>query len=736
MTTRVSGDVRPWVRVLILGTAVGALGYISWRATGQLIPSEPSAALLLQSSILLVVLGSVLLEKYFTAPADALVNTFTALITILPLFPTAPIAAWVLVAAYLLIVLAAAVVCMVLQSRGRNRAQSKTMAVAYLVASKLGRAQVVFSVVFLAALFLFSRTQSVLALSLLVFWGLYLAIWPLGLPQLIGKISRQPESSGALVGSLDRIDSPNLARVVLRSSDSWPKSDVSVTVHLHDGSARRGVPLFRENKNDGGWSTFLITDQQAERIGQPGSVMIPAAANAGPTASSLLDQLSGMVDSTLVGLVRENSNLSRLRIEVLPDRNLSTGQVVVVAMDQGPVYYQVSGVETSEESFGGLNFGSHIALASQIGALKDGAFATVDFLPRMNALVFEPTSTSGGPPSPSAGFVLGVVPGTDVSLVGDFIENLESHTAILGATGSGKTEFAFDLIRHAIANDVSVICIDLTSQYAPRLADMSPTLLSVSATQATDLGKKLFDVETGTFGAGPEKAVLAAFAKGVRADVRASLEAFYAGPAGSLGLIELTEISNTKATLLITEIYLSTLLDLARLGKTGGRKTLVVVEEAHTVMPEASFSGLGDFDSKGTIAKITQIALQGRKYGVGLLVLAQRTATVSKSVLTQCNTVISFSCIDDTSINFLRNVYGSTMAEGLPQLPRLRGIAHGAWINSQQPVAFDVPFDEDKAKKKTWASQVAPTVAPPAPGPGGFSTTPVPAGPGAEIAPF
>uniref|UniRef100_UPI00286AF695 hypothetical protein n=1 Tax=Salinibacterium sp. TaxID=1915057 RepID=UPI00286AF695 len=167
---------------MILGIAVTVLGAISWRTTGQIIPSKPSDALLLQSSILLVALGSLLLEKYFTAPADALVNSFTALITILPLLSSVPFGAWIAVAGYLAIVMAAAIACLVLQSNGHTRSEGATMAVAYLIASKFGKAQVVFSVVFLAALFFFTKAESELALSLLVFWGLYLAIWPLGLP--------------------------------------------------------------------------------------------------------------------------------------------------------------------------------------------------------------------------------------------------------------------------------------------------------------------------------------------------------------------------------------------------------------------------------------------------------------------------------------------------------------------------------------------------------------------------
>ena len=46
-----------------------------------------------------------------------------------------------------------------------------------------------------------------------------------------------------------------------------------------------------------------------------------------------------------------------------------------------------------------------------------------------------------------------------------------------------------------------------------------------------------------------------------------------------------------------------------------------------------------------------QIALQGRKYGIGMLVIAQRTANVSKTILTQCNTVICFQAFDETIQN-------------------------------------------------------------------------------------
>lgn len=76
--------VRPTVRALILLAALAALLAISWFLTGALIPSDPKHALLFQSTLLLVVLGTLVLERYFTGPGDAFVNALGALLTVLP----------------------------------------------------------------------------------------------------------------------------------------------------------------------------------------------------------------------------------------------------------------------------------------------------------------------------------------------------------------------------------------------------------------------------------------------------------------------------------------------------------------------------------------------------------------------------------------------------------------------------------------------------------------------------
>lgn len=732
----------PLVRLSIVVVSVVALAVIARVTTGSVVPADATEALLFQNALLLVVLGSSLLETHFTRPAEGLVNSLSALITMSGVYSSVPKAPWVLVSCYLGLVLVASVICVALQSRPRsNRFVDATAVITYRLSVTLGSARIVFSVVFLSAVGFFVVDQAATTLTLLSFWAVFMAIWPLGLPEWLSEMRSGSDPSSRIVGRVDRVDSPGIVRVELGVPDTWRWGQGSpMLVHLQDRSTVWGIPVASEDRPDGRWGTLILAGvAEGYDWRSPGGLVERASsAEQVPRAADLFRATTGIESPELIGLVREGSNVAALNVEVVPGVDLEIGQLVVVPTTAGNVWYQVTNGETGEEAFKGLNYGSHLVKVVQIGRVDDQfAFRKFSWLPSMNAPVFRaPGDFGSGNAGDSDHFELGFIPGTKVVLRGDFVKNLESHTAILGVTGSGKTEFAFDLLRHAAENGIKVICIDLTAQYADRLDDLSPVSLSISDDLAADLGAKLFDVETGKYGAGDEKKALEDFAVPIRDDVAAAVKAFVDNSDSNVGLIELREISNTKATLWITEAFLSALLRLARDGGLNSRKVLVVVEEAHTVMPEPSFLGLGDFDSRGTVAKISQIALQGRKYGVGLLVLAQRTATVSKSVLTQCNTVISFSCIDDTSINFLRNMYGSTMAEGLPMLPRLRAVAHGAWVDSEAPIVFEVPFDPDKASRGPWAPKTA-TLAPTSvgtSGPAAQSTPTVPAPSGAQEA--
>lgn len=121
----------------------------------------------------------------------------------------------------------------------------------------------------------------------------------------------------------------------------------------------------------------------------------------------------------------------------------------------------------------------------------------------------------------------------------------------------------------------------------------------------------------------------------------------------------------------------------------------MVLEEAHTVVPEYNFAGVSDKISQPLLNSIAQIALQGRKYNVGLLVIAQRTANVSKTILTQCNTIIAFQVYDKTSSDFLSNYFGQEIVTLLPNLKYRQAVAAGKAFKSNVPMVFEVPIIEE-----------------------------------------
>jgi DNA helicase HerA-like ATPase len=274
---------------------------------------------------------------------------------------------------------------------------------------------------------------------------------------------------------------------------------------------------------------------------------------------------------------------------------------------------------------------------------------------------------------------------------------LEYHTAILGVTGTGKTELAFDIIRYALSQGTTVFCVDFTGEYRLRLADVNPEALGLDEEQARTLQERLFDVETGEYAAGDEKKALGEFIEEITPGIVSQVDEFLKQDVPSIGIFEIEEIANTKATLRATELYLSTIFNWARRNRRK-RRILLVLEEAHTIVPETNLFRFDRVETSAVVGRMAQIALQGRKYSVGILLISQRTALVSKTLLSQCNTVFSFALHDETGLNYLGNVFSTDYVRVIPNLKFLQGVAFGKAVRSDRPVIFEIPWNEDKKK--------------------------------------
>jgi hypothetical protein len=714
--------VAPWVRVTILVVfAVGIIG-LAILITGSAIPENSSDQVVFLNGLLLVVLSSELIEYKFTKPADAATNSLLGSITLVALYESPYPWGLFLILGYCLAVTLISFTCIAVSSSERLDGWRRTVSdITYPPSVYFGNAVRLYSVVFLYAAVRAYGLNSWEVVALTSYWGLYVSLDPLNIPHLITKGVAGRRRLGSVIGKVIRTESPDLIRVNLRPSEDWSR-DALKLYHRADGEQLWVLPLYSQVQGDTRIGTGLMiglaeNTEAAYVSGHVSSVSL----HDDDHQALIKDNLGSDEDSRLAGFVIEGSSISKIKFEIWNPSICREGMLVWSRCNGKKVYYQITEGVNYEEVLQDGRHGYQIGHAVQLGYLanrnnvgeentehldgnrqprrrpSDNIFLRNEWLPPMNTAVFAEDESHGDELEllNDVQFRYGYIPGSSLEVGGDLVENLGHHAAILGVTGSGKTELTLDIVRHTQAKGVKVICIDLTGQYTGKLNTQNPTDLSVSGDEAENLNQLLFDVETGEYGAAEEKRALKEFSEELRGTIEEHVRRFIEDDPTNIGLIELREVSNTKATLRLTEMYLTSILHYARDHETHPQ-ILIVVEEAHTVIPETNTIGSGGWDTKALVNKIAQVALQGRKYDIGLLVVTQRTATVSKSVLTQCNTIVSFACQDDTSLRFLKNVFGEDYTEMVSNLQPLQAIVAGKGVASGRPIRVQIPYDAEK----------------------------------------
>ena len=84
---------------------------------------------------------------------------------------------------------------------------------------------------------------------------------------------------------------------------------------------------------------------------------------------------------------------------------------------------------------------------------------------------------------------------------------------------------------------------------------------------------------------------------------------------------------------------------------------LLVCEEAHRYVPADEKQGFAQ-----TVRGITQIAKEGRKYGISLALITQRPSELSLAALSQCGTVFALRLGSDTDQQFIARTLPTSRA--------------------------------------------------------------------------
>jgi len=144
----------------------------------------------------------------------------------------------------------------------------------------------------------------------------------------------------------------------------------------------------------------------------------------------------------------------------------------------------------------------------------------------------------------------------------------------------------------------------------------------------------------------------------------------------------------------------------------GGRSQplLLVLEEAHLFLPEGK-----DSAAQRTISKI---AKEGRKYGVGLLIVSQRPSEIESAVLSQCGTMISLRLTNSADRAKVQSTMPDDLGSLSGMLPSLR-TGEGLVVGEAMPIPSRVRFHRAKNKPqgndplmpKAWQQNTRPDAA-------------------------
>jgi hypothetical protein len=696
---------------LVLLTGVSQYAFGEWFP-----PASGGKAVWFYTGLASLLLGNHLVTPYFSKPVDAIsyaVASAAALLGAeqLDKWGQVETAAFYVVMDYCLFVLLVSFVAIFT----RNFAQRPVQRISHtaaILSDTFGNHRAVFGLTMLVATYLFHR-DSVSQTFLIC------------LVCIVGVVARPDEVlsglSGRLykiwsgviappiLGSVAAIQSPNVY-LIRQSEDEPTPFGTAVAIKVPGKPVFPGIALDligRDEANllrcidvsviDRKWTRSIVSDHQAMR--DETAVIIPPESPVALLLASALD----VCRHRLVGLVAPDTSNERLYFEVVTTQELQQGLLVQVNVQGAIVIYQILDGLTKEEIVHQKNtLGIVRAQAKKIGIWNPDAakFTPSKWLPFLN----EPVLLAGQSDQLGDENAIGHFPGGSYPVQLVNLDHLVTHnTAILGILGVGKSMLGIELVERMMARGIKVICLDLTDQYAIELdgyydkagedAKLNEMIAKVSAVAA--------NVQDN-----PEKGgSIPVLEQELESDLRdflceenTSMLKIY-NPARLTATKQLSEQKQYKkgndwvrtaplwsvTPVEVTRIVSQTVLSIVQqMGMSDTARVCLVYEEAHSLVPEwnsVAFDG-----DKTATAGTARAILQGRKYGMGCLLITQRTANVTKTILNQCNTIFAMRTFDDTGKEFLSNYVGKDYAETLSSLPERQAVFFGRASSCENPV--------------------------------------------------
>lgn len=610
------------------------------------------------AGILMLLLLSLVDQPHFSKDANVFVNAATAWVSLFIVDETQRNGLWWLFASWAVYLLVSSALLMLVRNQPLTQEGKKTQFFSRLNRA-IGRPEAIFSAFFLWGVFIqFSYPSDTLSINtLLLFWAVFMILSIPSIASAIGQcfIPRNMMSDQSVSGILTAIHSPQIADVQLSPEIASRLNGHQVTLkHSKGGIAASGV-IFDDRIT----TSARIGRVHISKFGEKWSEV-----SSGEKIVVEFDRpLSEPVNSAPLGVVAPGSSIGELILQVDPREDLHEGQVVAVKHGDRDSYYQIVGASVVEDpaSEGNALQGVRVT-CGQLGLWNEenASFEPIDWVPQAGQLVELCTNEDTQKQVPKQNAKVGTVPSSSFPVHVNISDLVTHNTALIGVTGSGKSYLAFHLIEAYLDAGLKVLILDITRQHFEFLRHRNPTPLKTSA----DVGQWLEDKES-LLGINQFAQAGSGFPKATADFVEAAFE------------------------------HLKSKVDL-KAGVDAPASLCIVLEEAHSLIPE--WNQVAQNSDTQQVNRTARVVLQGRKFGLGTLLITQRTANVTKTILNQCNTIFALRSFDQTGLDFLRNYMGEAYSRAISTLPQFTAVLVGKASSSMRPLIFKISDLADRWK--------------------------------------
>lgn len=591
------------------------------------------------AGVLLLILLSLVDQPFFSKDANVFVNGVTGWVSLSVLAPAQRGLIWwafFWVTAYLII---SSYVLMWLRSKALAE-EPKVVRLLSRVNRELGRPECIFSAFFLWGAALQFGVGSSEFNVLGAYWTIFTI---LNIPALAAALSdwaekRLPTADMSRAPVMSIVE-PGVVDVAVASGALPPLNGCRAVLHSEHGEVAVGTVVDDRSVAGRRIARIAITSttdawsRLAERNGFVPYVTFDHASER---------------NVELIGFVDARSTIETLCIRVSPGCPLRQGSLLRVdGWAGGPDYYQIVDGEVATRDIGEGDSVYDVKVdAGQVGRWNDdnATFDTVSWVARPGTAVHRYASTGQQRSIPATSTRIGVVPDSDFPVHVETSDLVTHNGAILGITGSGKTHLAIHLIRSMLSRGIRVLVLDPSRQYFGLLTTEQPTAIS-NASQLDAWLQTTSLLGIHQFG-------------------------------GTAPPAQTTADFTRRAFDSVSQISLQP-------GVDEPARFCIVLEEAHALIPEWNQGAQSD---QPFVNQTARIILQGRKYGLGFLVVTQRTANVTKTILNQCNTIFALRTFDQTGLDFLRNYMGDKFARALSVIPPFHAVVVGKSSSALRPV--------------------------------------------------